>query len=373
MLSLRYLLTLLLLLSLSAFGVGCPSGDDDDSANDDDDTAGDDDDDDDDDGADDDDATGAPISCDGSLPVISESEPNDKVAQILAAAGEGFCIEGTVTCGSETYLDNDLYQFSLPEDRTVNTRLAWNGTSDLDSYMYIGGVSNNPLFGFEEGFSGPELGSADVVAGEDYLFQIACWDGQDTSYAFEVRYEALTSGDDDDSAGDDDDSAGDDDDATGDDDDATGDDDDSAVGDDDDSAVGDDDDSAVTCVAEIPGNSVDDDCDGATDEYTFSDVYSVVLVPNCSCHSGSSHSTGWFFNNNQAIAYTNLVNAAATEASIDRVEPGDAPDSYLMHKLDGTQGSVGGSGSQMPLGGSALSAAVREGVRGWINTGAAND
>jgi len=381
--SLRFLLALLLLLSVSAFGVGCPSGDDDDSSSSDDDDAADDDDDDDDDDAtgDDDDATGAPLACDGDLPVINEAEPNDKKAQTLAAAGEGFCIEGTVTCGSDAYLDNDLFIFGLPEARTVDTRLEWSGVSDVDSYMYIGEVSEDPLFGFEEGTSGPELGSADVIPGEDYILQVACWSGQDTPYTLEVRYDELAAGDDDDSAGDDDDSAGDDDDSAGDDDDsvgddddsAAGDDDDSAAGDDDDSATGDDDDSATPCVSEVLGNSIDDDCDGQTDEYTFSDVYSVVLAPNCSCHSASSHSTGFFFSGNQATAYSNLVGAAASQAALSRVTASSSATSYLMHKLDGTQGTVGGSGVQMPRNGTPLTVVQRDGVRGWINSGAAND
>ncbi|MCO4771082.1 MAG: hypothetical protein KDA24_13690, partial [Deltaproteobacteria bacterium] len=233
---LRFLLVFLLSLALPLGLTGCPSGDDDDSgAANDDDVADDDDDDDDDDGADDDDATGAPLSCDGTLPVVNEAEPNDKAAQALSPDGEGFCIEGNVTCGSEAYLDNDLFVFQLPEARTVSVSVNWTGVSDVDSYGYIGEVSEEPLFGFEEGFTPPELGEIEAIADQDYLLQVACWDGGDTPYTLTVTYDALTAGDDDDSAGDDDDSAGDDDDSAGDDDDSAGDDDDSA-GDDDDSA-----------------------------------------------------------------------------------------------------------------------------------------
>ncbi|MCO4772210.1 MAG: hypothetical protein KDA24_19405, partial [Deltaproteobacteria bacterium] len=163
----------------------------------------------------------------------------------------------------------------------------------------------------------------------------------------------------------DDDSAGDDDDSAGDDDDSAGDDDDSA---------GDDDDSAPVCVQEVLGNNVDDDCDGETDEYTFSDVYTLLLSANCSCHAGASHSTGWFFNNDQATAYSNLVNVPSGQlSSMQRILPGSSLSSYLMHKLDGTQAGMMGSGSQMPLSGGPLTTAQIEGVRGWINSGAAND
>ncbi len=54
---------------------------------------------------------------------------------------------------------------------------------------------------------------------------------------------------------------------------------------------------------------------------------------------------------------------------MDLVEPGDADDSYLMHKLNGTHLDVGGSGSQMPLG-SSLGIADIATIRDWINGGA---
>ena len=55
---------------------------------------------------------------------------------------------------------------------------------------------------------------------------------------------------------------------------------------------------------------------------------------------------------------------------MDRVEPGDSTESYVMHKLDGTHASVGGSGSQMPLAGCCLDSATRDGIRAWIDEGA---
>ena len=58
---------------------------------------------------------------------------------------------------------------------------------------------------------------------------------------------------------------------------------------------------------------------------------------------------------------------------------GDPTTSFLMHKLDGTQGAfdaqcTGGScGSRMPAGGAALSVAIRDAIRAWIAAGAVND
>ena len=404
----RSLSSLLILLLACSFPLlsGCPADDDDDSAADDDDATGDDDDatGDDDDATGDDDDSAGPISCAGDLPIFDEGEVNDTIDGVLDITGEptdGFCIEGTLTCGERDYLDLDHARFALAESREVTVTLAWTGNSDLDSYLWPGSSfapepqkGDEPLITWQEGATGSEVGSTTVEASTAYVTRVGCWEGQDTPYTLTVTYDTVAPGDDDDSAGDDDDSAGDDDDSAGDDDDSVGDDDDAAgddddsagddddsAGDDDDSAgddddsAGDDDDSAVTCSDEVLGNSIDDDCDGEVDEYTFTDVYGLVISQQCGCHSGPSHSTGWFFNNSQATAYTNLVGATAFElSSMPRIDPSSSTNSYLMHKVDGTAGSVGGSNpSQMPLGGSQLSSAHLEGIRGWINSGAAND
>jgi hypothetical protein len=74
----------------------------------------------------------------------------------------------------------------------------------------------------------------------------------------------------------------------------------------------------------------------------------------------------------QAIA--NTVNVASREArGVDRIEPGDPQKSYLLHKLLGTQRSVGGSGSRMPLSGGPLADAQIAKIRQWIEQGAKNN
>ncbi len=127
-------------------------------------------------------------------------------------------------------------------------------------------------------------------------------------------------------------------------------------------------------------DGVDNDCDGATDEYAFGEIFTSVVSSNCGCHSGSSHSTGFAFNNSQTTLYDKWVGGPGTGVAssevptVDRIEPGDSTQSYVMHKLDGTQTSVGGFGSQMPASaGCCLSLDVRDGIRAWINSGAPND
>jgi parallel beta-helix repeat protein len=101
-----------------------------------------------------------------------------------------------------------------------------------------------------------------------------------------------------------------------------------------------------------------------------------IFAGSCSaltCHgAGGSAPAGLADLDDYDAGYDALVNIPATEpSSMDRVEPGDALRSYLMHKLDGTQGTVlGGFGGQMPLGGGPLSQADRDGIRSWINSGA---
>lgn len=125
-------------------------------------------------------------------------------------------------------------------------------------------------------------------------------------------------------------------------------------------------------------DGVDNDCDGGIDELTFDEVWTLISG-NCSCHSGSSHSTGFAFNGSQSVLYDVWVGASATGvtssqlASMNRIEPGDSTLSYVMHKLDGTHLTAGGSGARMPFGCSGsgcLSQSQRDGIRAWIDSGA---
>ncbi len=111
---------------------------------------------------------------------------------------------------------------------------------------------------------------------------------------------------------------------------------------------------------------------------TWAAIHSQVIGPVCAgCHGGQGGLSGL---GDCDTAHANLVNVASTELlTMDRVEPGDATNSWLMHKLDGTQGGFTAQcvgmfcGGQMPLGGPFLSMSTRDAIRTWITNGAVND
>jgi hypothetical protein len=78
-------------------------------------------------------------------------------------------------------------------------------------------------------------------------------------------------------------------------------------------------------------------------------------------------------NLSQGQAYANIVNVQSNESSLLRVRPSQPDSSYLVHKIQGTQSNVGGSGGQMPLGRNPLSQAQIDTIRQWIADGAPNN
>jgi hypothetical protein len=72
-----------------------------------------------------------------------------------------------------------------------------------------------------------------------------------------------------------------------------------------------------------------------------------------------------------AVAYSNLVNVSSRERpGILRVAPGDPDASYLIHKVEGRSGIVGG---RMPFNGPFLSGGQILVIKRWIELGANND
>jgi hypothetical protein len=119
--------------------------------------------------------------------------------------------------------------------------------------------------------------------------------------------------------------------------------------------------------------------DPAVPAPVWSEIFAEVVGPTCGgCH-GAAASGGLTGLDDCNTGYASLVGVASVRlATMDRVEPGDALSSFLMHKLDGTQSafnalcSGGFCGSQMPIG-TPLSTEVRDAIRAWITNGAVND
>ena len=100
-----------------------------------------------------------------------------------------------------------------------------------------------------------------------------------------------------------------------------------------------------------------------------------ILTSNCAlsgCHAGTTPVLGQ--NLSDGVAYARIVCIASVEVpGMMRVRPSQPDSSYLVHKIQGTQASVGGSGGQMPLGGTPLSQSQIDLIRAWIVAGAKNN
>lgn len=107
---------------------------------------------------------------------------------------------------------------------------------------------------------------------------------------------------------------------------------------------------------------------------TLGSIQANVFTASCiSCHSGSSPAGSLSLE--AGSSYGSLVGITSSEASsLKRVTAGSANSSYLINKLEGTQSSAGGNGSQMPPGnGLALSSTTIQTIKNWINNGASNN
>ena len=102
---------------------------------------------------------------------------------------------------------------------------------------------------------------------------------------------------------------------------------------------------------------------------TLSSIQSVVFNDSCIGHHGD-HATDADLDLRDGQSFSNLVNRQSIQVALDLVEPNDAENSYLIHKLDGRAGIVG---DRMPVGGPFLSAADIDVIKQWINAGAANN
>ncbi len=129
---------------------------------------------------------------------------------------------------------------------------------------------------------------------------------------------------------------------------------------------------ATACAGD--GTGLDDDNNGDA-EISFANDIQPIFTNSCAlsgCHAGSSPQVG--LNLSEGQSFQNIVSVASVElASMNRITPGEPDNSYLIHKIQGTQGSVGGVGDRMPLTGCCLSQAQIDTIRAWGEAGAENN
>ena len=99
----------------------------------------------------------------------------------------------------------------------------------------------------------------------------------------------------------------------------------------------------------------------------FQSIQDHVFTPICTqCHAGASAPEGMSLE--EGRAFDAIVGVPSNEApAFMRVAPGDPDNSYLVHKISGTQAV----GERMPLGLPPLSDATIAVIRQWIAEGAA--
>ncbi len=105
---------------------------------------------------------------------------------------------------------------------------------------------------------------------------------------------------------------------------------------------------------------------------TLDDLQASLFGMTCAaagCHTGPSGNSlpGGMDLSDADATFANVVGVASIQQpALDRVEPGDPDNSYLVQKIEGTAAT----GARMPLGQAALDQAVIDEVRQWIADGA---
>ena len=94
-----------------------------------------------------------------------------------------------------------------------------------------------------------------------------------------------------------------------------------------------------------------------------------IIDANCveACHEPGGEDSSLDMSSG---AYYEIYGVASSQSLLFLVEAGSHEDSYFWHKVSGSQGSVGGSGSTMPKGAAMLSAEEIDAIADWIDGGA---
>lgn len=117
-----------------------------------------------------------------------------------------------------------------------------------------------------------------------------------------------------------------------------------------------------TVTPELTVDLTGEGVEAATSTYTYTADISSILSSCMGCHGNSGGFT---------LNYSNLFTASSA-GGMQYITAGDPSQSYLWHKINGTQGSVGGSGSNMAnKSGVNLSATDFSTIETWITEGAA--
>jgi hypothetical protein len=103
----------------------------------------------------------------------------------------------------------------------------------------------------------------------------------------------------------------------------------------------------------------------------FSSMVQPIFDTNCvACHQSGAAQQG--LNLESGSSYAAIVNHRSTVVDRVLVVPGSPASSYLLLKVLGTHGEVGGKGVRMPMGGDLPPADVQS-LRDWIAAGAKDD
>ena len=99
---------------------------------------------------------------------------------------------------------------------------------------------------------------------------------------------------------------------------------------------------------------------------TLSSIQSEVFNLSCVTHHGPSVAEAGL-DLSEGRSFENLVDVTSTQRGLDLVEPNDAENSYLIHKLEGRAGIVG---ARMPPNGPFITDEALDIVKQWIDEGA---
>ena len=107
---------------------------------------------------------------------------------------------------------------------------------------------------------------------------------------------------------------------------------------------------------------------------SFANDVQPILSGSCAfsnCHGTNANPSAKPMVLTSGQAYSNIVGVSSAELpSMQRIQAGQPNSSYLIHKIQGTHLTVGGSGSRMPLGVAPLSQARIDLIRSWVANGA---